>query len=124
MKQMKPAPAPVTHHAPGKTSALLVSYSGMDGNRFVLGDGSLTALSTQRLHIQGDCHVKPGTTLALMVAIPGSDDHAYLVDMQVAASTWNTFEVDLQQMPEETRRQLAELAQDILKEPVDAFAVV
>lgn len=124
MKHTKPAPASVRHHAPSKRSTLLVSYSGMDGNRFVLGDGTFTALSTHRLHIQGDCHVKPGMTLALMVAIPGSDDHTYLVDMPVAASTWNTFEVDLLQVPKEIRRQLAELAQDILKEPVDAFAAV
>lgn len=124
MKPTKPAPTPVAHHSTDTAHSLLVSYSGMDGNRFVLGDGTLTALSTHRLHLQGDCHVKPGMALALMVAIPGSDDHVYLVDMQVAASTWNTFEVDLQQVPEEMRRQLAKLAQEILQEPVDAFVGV
>ena len=88
------------------TSGMSVSYSGMEGSRCVLGDGIITGLSATTLSIEGDCHVKPGMALALMIAIPKSEDHLYLVGAQVASSAWNTFEVDLQEVPGATRAEL------------------
>ncbi len=94
-----------------------ISYSGMDGNQCVLGGGTVTGLFTHSLSIQGDCHVKPGMVLALMIAIPDSDDHLCLVETQVASSTWDTFEIDLQQLPEASRVQLKRLLERAQTEP-------
>ncbi|MEC4891308.1 MAG: hypothetical protein RI101_14750 [Nitrospira sp.] len=96
---------------------MAVSYSGIDGSQCVLGDGRVTSLFAHTLSIQGDCPVKPGMALALMVAIPDSDDHLCLVGAQVASSTWDTFEVDLQQVPEASRVRLKELLERVQAEP-------
>ena len=76
-----------------------LSYSGMDGSRFVLGDGVVIGLFPHTLSIQGDCHVKEDMELALMIPIPESGDYLYLVGARVASSSWNTFEVDLRHVP-------------------------
>lgn len=94
-----------------------VSYSGMEGSRCVLGDGRVTSLFAHTLSIQGDCPVKPGMALALMIAIPDSDDHLCLVGTQVASSTWDTFEVDLQQVPDTSQAQLKGLLERAQAEP-------
>ncbi|MCS6293496.1 MAG: hypothetical protein H8J66_10530 [Nitrospira sp.] len=102
----------IAHHETDAPQNLQVCYSGMDDGRFVLGDGTITATSAHTMQIQGDCPVNPGMELALMVAIPHSDDHLYLVGGQVSSSTIHSFEVDLRQVPEATREQLATLMQN------------
>jgi hypothetical protein len=98
---------------------LQVCYSGIDTGQFVLGDGTITTTSAHTMQIHGDCPVNPGMELALMVAIPNSDDHLYFVGGQVASATLHSFEVDLRQVPEATREQLATLVQNFQKAPVD-----
>lgn len=102
----------IAHHETDAPQNLQVCYSGMDDGRFVLGDGTITATSAHTMQIQGDCPVNPGMELALMVAIPHSDDHLYLVGGQVSSSTIHSFGVDLRQVPEATREQLATLMQN------------
>lgn len=106
------------------SGGMSVSYSGMDGNRCVLGDGIVTALSATALNIEGDCHVKPGMALVLMIAIPKSEDHLYLVGGLVASSVWNTFEVDLRQVPEATQTQLRYLLESIQAKPTFSYQEV
>jgi hypothetical protein len=96
----------IAHHETDAPQNLQVCYSGMDNGRFVLGDETITATSAHTMQIHGDCPVNPGMELALMVAIPHSDDHLYLVGGQVSAATWSCFEVDIRQTPEALRAQL------------------
>lgn len=105
------------------TEGMAISYSGMDGSRCVLGDGVVTRLFNHTLSIQGDCPVTPGMELALMVAIPESDDYLCLVKTQVASSTWNIFEVDLRQVPEDTRAQLTCLLENFQAAPTFSYQV-
>ena len=99
------------------TGGMSVSYSGMEGSRCMLGDGIVTGLSATTLNIEGDCHVKSGMALALMIAIPKSEDHLYVVGVQVASSAWNTFEVDLQQVRGTTRAELRCLLENFQVKP-------
>ncbi|MDP3090816.1 MAG: hypothetical protein Q8N04_09075 [Nitrospira sp.] len=109
----------IARHETDARQNLQACYSGMDNSRFVIGDGTITAASADRMQIYGDCPVKPGTELALMVAIPDSDDHLYLVGGQVSSSTSHSFEMDLRQVPEATRQQLATLVQNRREAPAD-----
>lgn len=109
----------IAHHGTDAPQNLQVCYSGMDNGRFVLGDGTITATSAHTMQIHGDCPVNPGMELALMVAIPHSDDHLCLVGRQVSSSTMHSFEVDLRQVPEATRKQLETLVQDCQEAPAD-----
>lgn len=109
----------IARHETDACQNLQVCYSGMDNGRFVLGDGTITATSAHRMQIHGDCPVKPGMELALMVAIPNSDDHLYLVGGQVSSSTLHSFEMDLRQVPEAIREQLATLVQNCQEAPAD-----
>lgn len=102
----------------------VVSYSGMDHRRYVLGDGTITAYSTDAIQIQGDCPVTAGMALALMVALPDSDDHFYLVGARVSSSAWDSFEVDLQQVPEPAKEQLNLLLQRYPGAPADVICAV
>ena len=109
----------IAHHETDARQNLQVCYSGIDNGRFVLGDGTITATSADMMQIHGDCPVKPGMELALMVAIPNSDDHFYLVGGQVSSATLHSFEMDLQQVPERTREHLETLVQDCQETPAD-----
>ncbi len=109
----------IAHHETDARQNLGVCYSGMDNGRFVLGDGTIAATSAHTMQIDGDCPVKPGMELALMVAIPDSDDHLYLVGGQVSSSTSHSFEVDLRRVPEATREHLATLMQHRQEAPAD-----
>jgi hypothetical protein len=109
----------IARHETDASQSLQVSYSGMDNGRFVLGDGTITATSGHRMQLRGDCPVKPGMELALMVAMPNSDDHLYLVSGRVSSSTLHSFEMDLQQVSEATREHLATLMQNFQEAPAD-----
>ena len=109
----------IAHHEADACQNLQVCYSGMDNSRLVLGDGTVTVISAHRLQIDGDCPVKPGMALALMVAIPNSDDHLYVVGGQVSSSTLHSFEMDLREVSETARERLDALAEDCQKAPAD-----
>lgn len=109
----------IDRHETDASQILQVSYSGMDNGRFVLGDGTITATSAHRMQLRGDHPVKPGMELALMVAIPNSDDHLYLVGGQVSSSSLHSFEMDLQRVPEATREHLATLLNNFQEAPAD-----
>lgn len=109
----------IPHHGTGAPQNLQVCYSGMDNGRFILGDGRITATSADIMQIHGDCPVKPGMELALMVAIPDSDDHLYLVGGQVASATLHSFEVELRQAPKATRMHLETLVRNCQESPAD-----
>jgi hypothetical protein len=72
------------------------------------------------MQIQGDCPVKPGMELALMVALPNSDDHLCLVGGQVSSATWSCFEMDIRQTPEALRAQLELIGKNCHNEPAEA----
>lgn len=109
----------IAHHETDAPQNLHVCYSGMDNGRFVLGDGTVTATSSHAMQIQGDCPVKPGMELALMVAIPNTEDHLCLVGGQVSSATWNCFEVDIRQTPEALRAQLELIEKNCHAEPAE-----
>ncbi len=109
----------IAHHETDAHQNLQVCYSGMDNGRFVLGDGTIAATSAHTIQIHGDCPVNPGMELALMVAIPHSDDHLCLVGGQVSSATAHSFEVDLRQVPETTLVHLETLMQDCQEAPAD-----
>jgi hypothetical protein len=101
----------IAHHETDARQNLQVCYSEMDNGRFVLGDGTITAASAHTMQIHGASPVKPGMELALMVAIPNSDDPLYLVGGQVSSSTLDSFEMDFRQVPKATKEQRGALMQ-------------
>ena len=109
----------IAHHETDASQNLQVCYSGMDNGKFVLGDGTITATSAHTMQIHGDCPVKPGMELALMVAIPNSDDHLYLVGGQVSSATLHSFEMDLRQTPGALRAQLELIEKNCHAEPAE-----
>ncbi len=109
----------IAHHETDASQNLQVCYSGMDKGRFVLGDGTITATSAHTMQIQGDCPVNSGVELVLMVAIPNSDDHLYLVGGQVSSATLHSFEMNLRQTPEALRAQLELIEKNCHAEPAE-----
>ena len=109
----------IAHHETNASQNLQVCYSGMDNGRFVLGDGTITATSAHTMQIQGDCPVNSGVELVLMVAIPNSDDHLYLVGGQVSSATLHSFEMKLRQTPEALRAQLELIEKNCHAEPAE-----
>lgn len=110
----------IAHHKTDARQNLQVCYSGMDNGRFVLGDGAITATSAHTVQIQGDCPVKPGMELTLMVAIPNSDDHLCLVGGQVSSSAWNSLrDGSPANSPEALRAQLELIEKNCHAEPAE-----
>jgi hypothetical protein len=109
----------IAHHETDASQNLQVCYSGMDNSRFVLGDGTITATSAHTMQIQGDCPVNSGVELVLMVAIPNSDDHLYLVGGQVSSATSHSFEMNLRQTPEALCAQLELIEKSCHAEPAE-----
>lgn len=117
MKRTKHVPTTLDTQSVVPASGITVSYLGMDGSRCVLGEGRVTGLVAQTLNVQGDWHVKPGMDLALIIGPPESDNHVCLVGAQVTASTWNTFTVDLRQVPETAQAQLKCILENVQAKP-------
>jgi hypothetical protein len=115
----KPDSTMIVHHETDAPQNMQVCYSGMDNGRFVLGDGTITATSAHTMQIQGDCPVNSGVELVLMVAIPNSDDHLYLVGGQVSSARLHSFEMDLRQTPEALRAQLELIENNCHAEPAE-----
>lgn len=97
--------------ATGMTGLCALSYSGMDHGRIVLGDGVILVQSDHALAIEGDCPVKAGMELALMVALPASDDHLCFAGARVSWIQGSAFGVELNAVPEYTRTQLMQMIQ-------------
>ncbi|MEQ1794777.1 MAG: hypothetical protein ABL970_11350 [Nitrospira sp.] len=97
----------IPHPDPSITAGCFtLSYSGMDGSRMVMGDGLILGLSEGAMLIAGDARVQPGMELALMVALPESDDHLCFAGAHVSWTEGSSFGIDLAAVPEATRTQL------------------
>jgi hypothetical protein len=55
-------------------SSRTLTFSGVDGGRFLMGDGQVINVSEDGIGIRGDRPVKAGMALALFIELPDSDD--------------------------------------------------
>jgi PilZ domain len=61
-----------------------LTFSGVDGRQFMMGDGQVMDLSEDGIGVRGDRPVKAGMDLALFIELPGSEDHLCIPHARVS----------------------------------------
>lgn len=81
-------------------------FSGVDGRRFVLGDGEVLDLSAEGIGIRADRSVKHGMELALFIELSDSDDHLCIAEARVSWVNGHRFGVALRAVKLEDQNRL------------------
>lgn len=105
MRSMRTRPAKALHAVPAARSrrqqsrvpmTFALMYSAQDARGGVLmGDGSVTDLSSNGLGIRGNVPVKVGTELTLFLYLPDGQDPLFVMEAKVAWSTGHRFGVEM-----------------------------
>jgi hypothetical protein len=61
-----------------------LTFSGMDEDHMIVGEGIVTDLSREGIGVRGNRFVKPGMHLALFIELPDSEDHFCIPDARVS----------------------------------------
>jgi hypothetical protein len=87
-------------------SSCTLTFSGVDGGRFMMGDGQVMDLSDDGIGIRGDRSVKAGMALALFIELPDSDDHVCVPEARVSWVKGHRFGVALDALNLEDQHRL------------------
>ena len=83
-----------------------LTFSGVDGGRFMMGDGEVIDLSDEGLGILTDRSVRAGMELALFIELPDSEDHLCIPEARVSWVQGHRFGVALRTLKLEDQRRL------------------
>jgi len=61
-----------------------LTFSGMDADHMIMGEGIVTDLSRGGVGVRGNRFVKPGMHLALFIELPDSEEHFCIPDARVS----------------------------------------
>lgn len=87
---------------------LSITVSYVDADRFAMDHGRVTDLSESGIGLRGDRPLKPGTEVALFIALPDSEDELCIPEARVSWANGCHFGVALRTLKsdEEQRLQL------------------
>ena len=88
------------------TGAYGLTFSGVDGGRFMMGDGEVIDLSNEGIGILTDRPVRAGMDLALFIELPDSEDHLCIPEARVSWVKGHRFGVALRTLKREDQHRL------------------
>ncbi|HSE60120.1 MAG TPA: PilZ domain-containing protein [Nitrospiraceae bacterium] len=98
------------------------TYSGVSGERVVVGEGSIIDLSTEGFGVDGNREVQPGALLTLCLCLPDGEMPILIEEVRVAWVSGKRFGVQSLAIGHEERKRLTGyvwkfLAHDARKQP-------
>jgi hypothetical protein len=87
-------------------SRLSITISYVDADRFAMDHGRVTNLSEDGMGLRGDRPLKPGTEVALFIALPDSEDELCIPEARVSWATGRQFGVALRTLHREDQERL------------------
>jgi len=75
-----------------------LTFSGVDGGQFVMGDGQVMDVSHGGIGVRGNRLLKQGMEVALFIELPDSDDHLCVPEAHVSWVKGRRFGVALRSL--------------------------
>jgi hypothetical protein len=92
------AASPDRRHTDRVPTSFGLMYSALDKADVLIGDGTVTDLSSGGLGIRGNQSVKPGMDLTLFLYLPDGDDPLFILEASVAWAKGRHFGVRFTQL--------------------------
>jgi hypothetical protein len=83
-----------------------LTFSGVDGGQFVMGDGQVMDVSPGGIGVRGNRLLKQGMEVALFIELPDSDDHLCVPEAHVSWVKGRRFGVALRSLKLEDENRL------------------
>jgi len=86
-----------------------LTFSGMDEDHMIMGEGIVTDLSREGIGVRGNRFVKPGMHLALFIEIPDSEEHFCIPEARVSWMMGGRFGLKVRALSLEDQCRLGDL---------------